>query len=144
MRLFFDTSTLIAALVQAHPAHHQAIARLQHVNAGLDAGFTAAHSIAELYAVLTAYPVRPRIAPVIARQLIRQSVFTQFEIVALNSTDYAAVIEQLAESGITGGATYDALILFAAHKADVDQILTLNEGDFRRLRPDLNDRITTP
>lgn len=135
---------LVAALVQAHPAHQQAISRLQRINAGQDTGCTAAHSIAELYAVLTAYPIRPRIAPALARQLIRQSVFTQFEIIALDSTDYAAVIEQLAESGISGGATYDALILFAAHKANVDQILTLNEGDFRRLRPDLSHRITTP
>jgi predicted nucleic acid-binding protein len=144
LKLFFDTSTLVAALIQAHPAHHQAIARLQRVNAGLDTGCAAVHSIAELYAVLTAYPIRPRIAPTLARQLIRQNVFTQFEIIALDPTDYVAVIEQLAESGISGGATYDALILSAAYKANVDQILTLNEGDFRRLRPDLSDRITTP
>jgi predicted nucleic acid-binding protein len=144
VRVFFDTSTLVAALVQSHPAHQAAIARLQRVNAGHDAGFAAAHSIAELYAVLTAYPIRPRIAPALALQLIRQSVFTQFEIIALDSTDYAAVIDQLAESGISGGATYDALLLLAAHKAAVEQILTLNEGDFRRLRPDLSDRITKP
>ena len=144
MRLFFDTSTLVAALIQAHPAHQPAITRLQRVKARLDTGCAAAHSIAELDAVLTAYPIRPRIAPALARQLIRQSVFTQFEIVALDSTDYATVIEQLAEAGISGGATYDALILQAAVKANVDQILTLNEGDFHRLRPDLSDRITTP
>ncbi len=144
MKLFFDTSTLLAALVQAHPAHTRAIARLQHVKAGQDTGFTAAHSIAELYAVLTAFPIRPRIAPAIARQLIRQSVFERFEIVALSAADYESVIEQLTRSGIIGGATYDALILFAAHKADVDQILTLNEGDFRHIRPDLSERITAP
>jgi predicted nucleic acid-binding protein len=46
--------------------------------------------------------------------------------------------------GIVGGATYDALILYAALKADADQVITLNERDFRRVYPDIADRIISP
>jgi predicted nucleic acid-binding protein len=47
----------------------------------------------------------------------------------------------LAEIGVTGGATYDALILRAAANADVDMVVTLNEKDFRRVYPDLANKI---
>ena len=62
----------------------------------------------------------------------------------LSSQDYADVIDILAEIGITGGATYDALILRAAANADVDMVVTLNEKDFRRVYPDLADKIVAP
>ncbi len=71
-------------------------------------------------------------------------VFEQFEVIALSMADYTAVIEQAAASGIIGGAVYDALIVQAAVKADANQIVTLNARDFRRVRPDLADKIVSP
>ena len=53
-------------------------------------------------------------------------------------------IERLSDLGIVGGATYDALILHAASKANVDQVVTLDERDFRKVRPDLADKIVAP
>ncbi|MDL2123263.1 MAG: hypothetical protein LWX51_09290 [Deltaproteobacteria bacterium] len=44
----------------------------------------------------------------------------------------------------TCGATYDALILFVALKAEVDRVLTLNEKDFRRLYPSFAGNILSP
>ena len=64
--------------------------------------------------------------------------------VFLSDQDYAAVIVHLADLGIIGGATYDALILHAAAKANVDQVLTLNEKDFRRVHPALAEKIVSP
>jgi predicted nucleic acid-binding protein len=103
----------------------------------------AAHSLAELYAVLTTLPLQPRITPAVAQELIRHDVLDILEVVALSAEDYAQVIKQLSERGIVGGATYDGLILQAAAKAGADQILTLNESDFRRVSPELADRVVT-
>lgn len=67
-----------------------------------------------------------------------------FEVVSLSDKDYEAVIEHLTDLGIVGGATYDTLILHAASLAGVDQIVTLNEKDFRRVYPELTNKIVSP
>ena len=144
MNILFDTSVLVAAMVQAHPAHERAVPWLQRVKAQTDSGIASAHSIAELYAVLTALPVQPRISPGLASRLIHENVLTTCQIIPLTQADYEAVIARLAEQGLAGGVTYDALILHAATKAQVDVIVTLNERDFSRIDPNLADRITAP
>lgn len=66
MRVLLDTSVLIAAVVEGHPAHAVAFPWLQRVKAGTDIGVVAAHSLAEMYAVLTRLPTRPAILPAVA------------------------------------------------------------------------------
>lgn len=144
MRVLLDTSVLVAAMVEGHPAHGQALPWLQRVRAGTDTGVVAAHSIVELYAVLTRLPVQPRISPAIAQQVIERNVLDICEIVAISAVDYASVLAHLAATGIMGGATYDALIMYAAVKVEVDQILTLNEKDFRRIYPALAGKVSAP
>jgi predicted nucleic acid-binding protein len=107
-------------------------------------GVVAAHSLAELYAVLTTLPVQPRILPSVAQQLIKHNVLDTFEVAFLSDKDYATVIDHLSDLGIIGGATYDALILHAAAQANVDQVVTLNEKDFRRVYPALAGKIVCP
>jgi len=144
VRLLLDTSVLVAAMVEAHPMHASALPWLQRAKEKRDAGLVAAHSIAELYAILTTLPVRPRVVPAIAHELIKHDVLDILEVVTLSSEDYVTVIKRLSELGISGGATYDALILQAAAKAGADQIVTLNDSDFRRVAPNLADRIVCP
>jgi predicted nucleic acid-binding protein len=135
MRLFFDTSVLIAAMVESHPAHTFALPWLQRIRDGADTGILSAHSLAELYAILTRLPLRPRIGAVTARRLIQQNVLACFEVVSLSQSDYAAVIDRLADLGVVGGAVYDAVIMQAAARANPDQVITLNPSDFRRVCP---------
>ena len=144
MRVLFDTSVLVAAIVEAHPAHTRALPWLQRVKAGIDTGVVAAHSVAEMYAVLTTLPIRPRISPSTARHVIGQNVLDTCEIVSMSDTDYAQIVAHLATAGILGGATYDALILHAAVKVEIDQVLTLNPKDFRRIYPALATIIVEP
>lgn len=144
MRVLFDTSVLVAAMVEAHPAHILALPWLQRAKDGTHTGLVAAHSLAELYAILTTLPIRPRIRPGMALQLIEHNVLNILEVVFLSDEDYVAVIDHLATMEVTGGATYDALILHAALKAKVDRVVTLNDKDFRRLYPDFSDRIVSP
>lgn len=144
MKILLDTSVLVAALVEAHPAHERALPWLQRIKAGTDIGFVAAHSIAELYAVLSVLPVQPRISPAIANKLIQQDVLDICEIVTLSAQDYNRVIKHLSESNIVGGVTYDAVILSTAFKVEIDRIVTLNKKDFVRIYPDLVDKIILP
>lgn len=144
MRILLDTSILVAAIVEAHPAHEQGFPWLKRVTSGRDKGLVAAHSLAELYAILTTLPVHPPISPSDAQQLIKHNVTERLEIVFLSDRDYIQVIEHLAALGIVGGATYDALILRAAANAKVDLVVTLNEKDFQRVYPNLADKILAP
>jgi len=131
-------------MVEAHPAHERGLIWFKRVTSGTDKGFVAAHSLAELYAILTTLPVHPSISPSDAQKLIKQNVAEKLEIVSLSSQDYIQVIEQLAAIGIVGGATYDALILRAAANAKIDLVVTLNEKDFRRVYPSLADKVVAP
>ena len=144
MKILLDTSVLVAAMVEAHPVHELALPWLQRVKEGRDIGLVAAHSLAELYAVLTTLPVQPRIPPMVAQRLIRQNVLSVCEVVSLSEKDYAAVLDDLSEAGMVGGVTYDALILYAALKAGVDRVVTLNEEDFRRIYPEFADKVISP
>lgn len=54
------------------------------------------------------------------------------------------LLEHLSTTGIIGGTTYDALIAYTASKAKVDQLVTFNAKDFRRIYPDLSKQIAEP
>lgn len=144
MRILLDTSILVAAMVEAHPAHEQGALWFRRVISGPDKGLVAAHSLAELYSVLTTLPVHPPILPSDAQRLVQRNIVEKLELISLSSEDYVQVIGQLAAMGIVGGATYDALILRAAENARVDLVVTLNEKDFRRVYPGLAEKIVAP
>jgi predicted nucleic acid-binding protein len=144
MKAILDTSILVAAIAEAHPMHERALPWLQRAKYKEFSGYVAAHSLAELYAVLTRLPLRPPISPALAWQLIRENVLASLGIVSLQQDDYRAVIEGLASLGISGGTVYDALIVQAAVRIEADQIVTLNGDHFRRVRPDLVGRIIVP
>jgi len=144
-KFLFDTSILVAALVEYHPKHTLALPWLQRVKKGIDKGVVSAHSLAEFYSIITTFPAKPRrISPQEAQQLIQQNILDVFEVITLSEQDYISVINHLSESGIIGGVIYDALILKAAIKANVDYVITLNEKDFKRVYPDFADKIISP
>jgi predicted nucleic acid-binding protein len=144
-KFLFDTSSLVAALVESHPKQTLALPRVQRIKNGLDKGVVSAHSLAELYNILTIFPAKPRrILPQEAQQLIQQNILENFEVITLSKQDYMSVINHLSESGLMGGVIYDALILKAGIKANVDYVVTLNEKDFKRIYPDFADKVISP
>lgn len=144
MTVLLDTSVLVAAMIEAHPLHTVALPWLQRIQNGVETGLVAMHSLAEVYSILTILPIQPHIPPALARQLIEHNILNVFQIVSLSEQDYAELIRHLAGLGIVGGATYDALILHAAAKANVDRVVTFNEKHFRRVYPALADKIVSP
>jgi predicted nucleic acid-binding protein len=144
VRVLFDTSVLLAALIQPHPNHDIALPWLKRAKDREIEMTVSAHSLAELYAVLSTLPVSPRILPAVALRLIRENIESAASVIALSASDYWSVLKGLGKIGFSGGIVYDALILRAALKARADQLVTFNVKDFRRLSADTDITITAP
>ena len=136
MRTLFDTSVLVAALVDQLGTHEAAFRKFRRYSQGENAGFCSTHALAEIYATLTALPLQRRVSPHEARRLIEDTVLGCLAVIPLGSADYRAVVRQVADQGLGSGAIYDALHAHCARKERVDQILTYNLSDFERF--DLN------
>lgn len=144
MKVLFDTSVLVAALVASHPAHERAFGWLKRSLEGDVTFLVAAHSTLELYAVLTRLPLSPRIGPEIARHLIETNVTAPARLIHLTAREYGEVLRRVTRLRLAGGVVYDAIIAEAARKTAADRLLTLNPADFRRVWPDAGEILTEP
>lgn len=141
MREFFDTSVLIASFWSGH-AHHQAsirrlaAAQKKHSACGV-------HTLAEVYAVMTALPVKPLIPPEQAMLFIEE-ICQRLTVVTLSAEEYPAVIQRVATARFSGGRVYDALLLACAAKCHAESIYTWNLKHYQELAPDLGSRIQNP
>ena len=130
MTAFFDTSVLLAA-VWEDDQRHAASAKL--INSGKPLQHaTALHCLAEFYATITSLPPRLRVKPTEARQIVT-GFQEQLRLVSLAEADYVAVVDQMAEAGIMGGAIYDALIARCAITCGASRLYTWNLAHFTRL-----------
>ena len=144
MKTLFDTSLIVAGVVESHPMHARCLIWLQRAKAGDFDSFVASHSLAETFAVLTTLPVKPRISPLLAQTIIDNNLRTIAKIVPLTVADYFRTIQTMTELGLSGGTVYDALITTVAQRLAVDKLLTLNTDDFHRVWPEGDQVITTP
>ena len=144
MKILFDTSVLVAAIVEAHPMHTSALPLLQRAKTEKVTFFVASHTLAELYAVLTTLPLKPKISSETAWRLIHDNVETAARLISLSPSEYRATIKQMSELGLTGGIIYYALIVKAAKKSKVERLITFNSEDFIRVWPDGESFIYTP
>lgn len=133
MKLFLDTSVLVASVIQDAEAHIRALAILQRVQNGHDEGFISAHSLAEMYSVLTRFPAPSRHSPEQALLSIDENVIKHFQVVHMSGRDYIDLIRDAASAGIQGGAIYDAILMRCAEKAAVGRIYTLNLRHFQAI-----------
>jgi predicted nucleic acid-binding protein len=138
---FLDTSVMVAALWGDHPCHAASLSVF--VEAGRQTGACGIHSLAEVYAVMTALPARPPLVPEQAFLLVEQ-IPQRLAIVALDEAEYRNAIRDLADRGLGGGRVYDALLLACARKCRAETIYTWNAKHFRQIAPDLASRIRTP
>lgn len=144
MKVFFDTSVLVAAFVPAHPRHERAFVRVRRARSGEDRMVIATHTLAEAYSVLTTLPLSPRIAPAAAARILRENLEGHADLQALTAADYREVVRHLGDAGLAGGIIYDALACRAAIRAGADLILTFNPKDFTRAWPDSGVRVEEP
>ena len=143
MRVLFDTSVLVPAVAEQLPNHEAALDALLVYTDGQHSGYCSTHALAECYATLTALPLRRRILPAEARQLVEESLLGRLTAVPLTRDDYVDAIRRVGRGGFASGVVYDALHVGCAERIAVDRILTRNVSDFERLRP-ADIVITTP
>lgn len=132
MKVLFDTSVLVAALIATHPQH--AIARaclLENGHRDDIEACVSTHTLAELFAVLTRF-LQKNISTRAAHDII-EGLRTRLTVIDLTEDDYVWVLEQLTALNLTAAVVYDALHARAALKADATTLYTFNVKDFTRL-----------
>ena len=145
MNWYFDTSVLVSAAVTRHPHNAPALAVLEELVKRKHRGFISAHSLTELYSVLTRTPFKPTLYPSEAWQIIERMVLPHMELVTLTAKEYKEVVHESAVGGWAGGRIHDAVHLRCAQKLNADRIYTFNVKDFRSLAPGgLGDKIAAP
>ncbi|MGA8654860.1 MAG: PIN domain-containing protein [Chthoniobacterales bacterium] len=141
VRDFLDTSVLVAAFWGDHVNHESSLGIF--TRASKSATACCAHSVAEVYSVMTSLPVRPAVSPDHALLFLEQ-LRERVAIVPLSEEDYFKTVRNAAELGLTGGRIYDVLLLAAAREVEAKHVYTWNIRHFQQIGPDLERRIRTP
>ena len=141
MKEFLDTSVLIAAFWGGHVQHAPSIKLLASADKKRSA--CGIHTLAEVYAVMTALPVKPAIPPEQV-MLFVEEIRKRLTMVSLDEDEYFEAIGNAAQRGFTSGRVYDALLLRCAAKAKAQTIFTWNLKHFRAIAPELGDRMQAP
>lgn len=137
---FFDTTVLVAAMVEDESRHEACAAALE----AADNGHASLHSLVECYATLTGGRLGVQISAADAGHLIHHNLHGRLSFVSLSGAEYFRLLDRAGPAGARGGAIYDLLLLACARKAKADRIYTLNERHFAALAPDLAPNIAIP
>lgn len=144
MRVLFDSSVIIPALVPVHPRHSLCLPHLQATQQRQTEAYLSTHSLSEVYSILTRLPVNPRPTPQQAEALIADLLGYVVPAV-LATEDYLQAIAQMVCLGLPGGGIFDALIAQAALKAQVEcRLFTLHPDDVNRLSPKIAALVQVP
>ena len=116
---FFDTSVLIAASDASDPRHARSRALLAVATPATAA--CGAHTLAEVYAVLSRIPGSKKVRPQVAGLLVEQ-IAARLTVVPLTVEDYATTLREAAREGLAGGIVFDALLLACARAVAAERI----------------------
>ena len=141
MKAFLDTSVLVATFYADHEHHPPSIDLF--LRFGKNDACCGAHSVAEVYAVLTGMPGKRRVSGDEAL-LFLGDMRERLTIVSLSGGEYFQMVETAAAAGLAGGAVYDAILGHCALKAKAEVIYTWNTKDFLRLSPAIAGRVKNP
>ncbi|MBM3460629.1 MAG: type II toxin-antitoxin system VapC family toxin [Armatimonadetes bacterium] len=144
LRLAFDTSVLIASLVEDHAEHAVCFPWYRTVVDGGDEGWISTHALAEFYATMSVLPLRRKLTPADTLLLVNESVLNRFSVMDLDVNDYHRALALVVRRGLRSGGIFDALTETAARKADARQLITLNTRDFARLCDDADTWLIDP
>jgi predicted nucleic acid-binding protein len=131
VRIFLDTSVLLAGLVdfgpQSAPAQSllHAVAEKQVPDAG-----TAWHCCLEFFSVSTRLPAEFRLTAADAAQLVDHEIFGRMGVHDLPRADRLPMLKAAARDGAAGGRIYDAHIAEVARSAGAAVVVTDNRRHF--------------
>ena len=141
MKAFLDTSVLVATFYGDHEHHAPSL----DIFLRFDKKDTCcgAHSLAEVYATLTAMPGKRRVGGDAALLFLRD-IRDHLTLISLDERDYFQTIEEAAAAALASGAVYDALLGYCALKAKAETLYTWNTQDFLRLAQPIAARVRRP
>ena len=129
MRVLIDSNCIVAAALPVHEHHAPTLDDLSRRRAAGQVFVVAAHSLVEAFAVLTRLPAPYRLSAADALAVLDRN-WSRVEPVALTAAESWRALKGAAQSGVTGGRTYDSLIAACARKAKADELLTWNVRHF--------------
>ncbi len=141
MKVGFDTSVIVAAVLESHPHHLRAAWWLR----GLEKleRIASWHAYAEAWSVLTALPIEPRVSGEVAAAVLER-LRRVIRFLPPRSATYPAAALRCSARSLRSGAIYDALHLVTAEAEKADLFLTFNVEDFVRLSEPEGPRIVAP
>jgi len=140
---FFDTSIYVAASLEIHEMHLRCLTLLEELRLKRKPMACAAHSMSELYSVLTRIPPPSRLSSKEAWTVVERIVLNT-ELFGLKATEQLDVIRDMANRNLVSGIVHDAALIACARKAEAKVIYTLNVRHFQLAAPDLVERIKHP
>ena len=140
MKIYFDSSALIAAMVSEEIHHERAAEALSESSDG----FTSNHALSEVFATLTGGRLRLHLSPAEAAEIIEHNISGRLAITEITTTDYRKAISDCHAVGARGGGIFDMLHLQAARRGKARRILTINVRHFQAFAPDLRELIRLP
>jgi predicted nucleic acid-binding protein len=129
VKAFFDASVLVGAFYGDHPQHAACLELL--AEASKKTHFCAAHAVAELYAVMTRLPVRPRITPE-QGLLFVENARDYFSVITLSAAEQFGAAAGGARRGPGDGKAYDLFTLECAVKAGAARVYALKLVEIKR------------
>jgi predicted nucleic acid-binding protein len=141
VKIAFDTSVIVAALIEDHP-HHARASWWLRTRRKLER-IASWHAYAEAWAVLTALPIEPRVTGEVAAAVLER-VRRSIVFVAARSATYPHAVARCNARALRSGAVYDALHLVTAEGEAAELFLTFNVDDFTRLAEPGGPRIIAP
>ena len=131
MSIFFDTSVLLAGLIDFGPQSAPAQSILHAVaEKSIPEPTTAWHCCLEFYSVGTRLPAEYRLSPADAVRLLEEEVFARMTVHDLPDVDRLSVLRAAARDGVGGGRIYDSHIAEVARAAQATVVVTDNRRHF--------------
>lgn len=128
---FFDTSVLIAGMIDfGHSSHHALLLMDAVVDGRIERPLTAWHCCLEFFAVTTRLPEEYRLKPEVALRFLREEIFARFSVHDLPATLREEFFLSALGEGTMGGRIYDAHIAEIARRAGARLVATENRRHF--------------
>ena len=131
MSVFFDTSVLLAGLVDFGPQSAPAQSLMHAVaEKRLEAAATAWHCCLEFFSVATRLPPEFRLSPADASLLLHNEVFERITVHDLPERDRLPMLQAAGSDGVAGGRLYDTHIAEVARAIGATVVITDNRRHF--------------
>ena len=131
MTVFFDTSVLLAGLVDFGPQSAPAQSLMHAVaEKRLDTTATAWHCCLEFFSVATRLPPEFRLSAADAAMLLEDEVFARMTVADLPERERLLMLQAAGRDRVAGGRIYDAHIAEVARAVGATVVITDNRRHF--------------